>query len=137
MNDQAGEKKRLESGYDRLAVWMKVFTGAVAVGLVMEYLPDVVRAARTRAFPEPLIGALLITIGVAGELLILIWSSRYETKLRELNDSIIKEADLARAKLEARVSRRSVRRDLNNEEERSLVELLRTHAGQKFTLLVS
>ena len=47
------------------------------------------------------------------------------------------EANLARAALEARVIRRSVSRKLSNEEIKELIEHLRKHSGQTFTLRAS
>jgi hypothetical protein len=146
MNDQAGGKKRLVDSYDRLSIWMKVFTGAVAVGLVMEYFPDVVRAAQTNTFPEPLVGALLITVGVAGELVILIWSSRYETKLREFNDSIIAETGERAAKAEkdaaeanlarVRVEEKFKRRKLNTDAVKVMTDELQPYKGIRIDVFV-
>jgi hypothetical protein len=91
-NDKAGAKYRLERTQDRLSSWLRAFTALVVVGLVVEYLPDIIHALRTRTFPVNISGAILITIGVGGELVIEFLSSRAETKLREMNDSIIADA---------------------------------------------
>ena len=70
------------------------------LGLVIEYLPDVVKAFN----PPRLVGGLLITVGVAGELIIGFLSSRIETKVREINDSIIADALGRAARAEERIA---------------------------------
>jgi hypothetical protein len=135
MNDQTHEKQRLLEVYDRLSVWMKVFTGCVAVGLVVEYLPDVIKAIRTLTFPEPLIGALLITVGVAGELVILIWSSRYETRIREVNDLIIEETTERAERAEKQVTDLKKPRHLASAGYIELVKALAPHAGKRVDIV--
>jgi hypothetical protein len=81
----AKNKRRLESHQDVLKWWLDGFTALVVLGLIIEYLPDLVKAFH----PPHLVGGLLITVGVAGELVIGVLSSRTETKVREINDSTI------------------------------------------------
>jgi hypothetical protein len=85
IDEQAKNKRRLESHQDVLTWWLDGFTALVVLGLIIEYLPDLVKAFH----PPHLVGGLLITVGVAGELVIGVLSSRTETKVREINDSII------------------------------------------------
>lgn len=78
--------KALDSRLDSLTFWLWVSTATVVVGLVIEYLQEFVELFKTRSFDRKklrtLVGGLLITVGVVGELVVAIKSSGVETKLR-------------------------------------------------------
>jgi hypothetical protein len=89
-------------------------------------------------------GGFFVAAGIAGEVLASMLQHGFEKRLDRLNDQTIAELNLeaekertARAKLEARVIRRSVRRRFDDEEAKSFAELLRKHLGQPFTLRVN
>lgn len=144
MMDETSEKHKLERKQDRLAAWFKGFTALVVVGLVVEYLPDIIHAVRTRIFPLNISGALLITIGVAGELLIEFISSRTETRLREMNDSIIADALKRVAELNllaeqerlarVRIEEKFKWRKLDEPQRRELTDAMKLHAGTRIDI---
>ena len=82
----------LEKSLDSLEIWLAVMTTLVVIGLVLEYwheVPDAIRQLRNRWSWEPLLvvlGGVLITIGVAGELVVQFIASGKETELRRAND---------------------------------------------------
>lgn len=69
----------------------------VVLGLVVEYIPEIADIARTRPFPwkkvHVVIGGVLITLGVAGELYIEGRASKVETDLRSANDKLYGDID--------------------------------------------
>jgi hypothetical protein len=87
-----------------LGHWLLFFTFLVVLGLVVEYIPEIIEKARTKQFPwksvHTIIGGVLITAGVAGELYFEDRASKVETDLRMANDTITaslnKEAGEAR-----------------------------------------
>jgi hypothetical protein len=105
IDEQVKNKRRLESHQDVLKWWLDGFTALVVLGLIIEYLPDLVKAFH----PPHLLGGLLITVGVAGELAIGVLSSRTETKVREINDSIIANIRLDAAAAEERAAEANAR----------------------------
>ena len=86
----------LERSLDRLELWLAVMTGLVVVGLVLEYwheLPDAIadlKKAKKWVWRPILLmsGAILITVGVGGELAIQFFASNVEANLRQKNDQI-------------------------------------------------
>ncbi len=62
----------LERALNSLGWWLSFWTFIVVIGLIIEYSYDLNKLFRTKPFKRallmPLVGALLITIGVAGEL---------------------------------------------------------------------
>lgn len=80
--------KALEGSLDSWSIWLWVFTTAVAIGLVVEYAPEFIEFFGKRAHDaerkklRTLIGGVLITAGVTGELVIEIKLSEVETRLR-------------------------------------------------------
>lgn len=109
----------LEKSLDSWEMWLAIATSLVVAGLILEYWPEVRDWIKERPFKwktfRKLAGALLVTIGVAGELLVQFGASRTETKLRSANHDIqalldreaaearrvASEADAARIKLQA------------------------------------
>jgi hypothetical protein len=120
-DDLGTRKTELEDWIDRLGAWMIGFIWPVAVGLFIEFYA-VLNPPWTlnwNAFIDR-IGLLLVTAGVAGELVIEHKTHSAERKLRGINTQIEHEADLtlkaaderiaelnlARAKIEQRMSAR-------------------------------
>jgi hypothetical protein len=85
----------LEKSLDSLESWLLVATLLVVVGLVLEYWHDIPEAlAKLRNGWDTksvlvIVGGILITMGVAGELAVQFFASRKETKLRRANDEMI------------------------------------------------
>ena len=114
----------LEASLDSWGTWLSFFTLLVVVGLVLEYWYEVKKLATERPFRwkafQELLGAVLVTVGVAGELLIQFKSSKIETAIRDVNHKIeaslnkqaadatnLAEAEhLARVKLEQEIQPR-------------------------------
>jgi hypothetical protein len=96
--------KSLESSLDSLGSWLTFWTICVVFGLVVEYFPEAVVALKKRPFRwsalKPIIGGILVTAGVAGELAIQFRAAGVETKLRnataEVFGTLDKEAGEAR-----------------------------------------
>src|SRR5271169_1195193 len=84
----------LESSLDWLGGWLLVATALVVLGLVLEYvhqIPQSIRDFREKRTWGPICiiaGGILITVGVAGELLVQGLASRQETALRKANDEL-------------------------------------------------
>jgi hypothetical protein len=74
----------LETSLDSLAAWLLFWTALVVVGLIIEYVPEFVELRRDvkRKKLFTLVGGVLITVGVAGELAVEFKASRVETTLR-------------------------------------------------------
>jgi len=103
-NEKSESKRLLEGRLDRLSLWFKISTAGVVAGLVIEHGPEILNSIRSRTFPIDLIGPLLITVGVAGELLIEFLTARIDERLREVNDSIIAELHVQAARAENRTA---------------------------------
>lgn len=88
--------KDLEASLDRWTFWLWLSTAAVAAGLLVEYIPETVEfiklLKRTRRFWRrklfTVMGGVLITVGVVGELGVAVMSSSVETKLRAARHDI-------------------------------------------------
>jgi hypothetical protein len=82
----------LEQSLDSFEFWLAFSTLMVVVGLVLEYWYDVKRLVQERPFHwralQEILGALLVTAGVAGELLIQFRASKIETDLRSTNHKV-------------------------------------------------
>jgi hypothetical protein len=92
--------KALERSLDSLGVWLAAWTALVVVGLIVEFGEDlreliVERPFKWRLF-RAMVGGLLITVGVAGELFVQFKAAKVETKLRadshEIEARLNKEA---------------------------------------------
>jgi hypothetical protein len=85
--------KTLESSLDSWATWLFVATFLVVVGLILEYWYEIRDLLASRPFERKhsltILGAILGTIGVAGELVIEYQASRVETALRRANGKVI------------------------------------------------
>src|SRR6476660_6769146 len=83
-------RNAFERSLDSLSVWLAFWTALVAIGLVVEYIPSIVEDAKKRdwKFWLKLSGAILITVGVAGEFAIEARSLTIETGLRGSNHRI-------------------------------------------------
>jgi len=94
----------LERLLDTLTVWLFISTLLVVIGLVVEYGHDVKELFTARPYNRKLaqtvIGGILITVGVTGELVIQFMASRVETDLRSKSHQI--EAQLNKEAGEAR-----------------------------------
>ena len=104
-------KGTLETSLDSLGSWMEIWTGVVVLGLLIEYVPEIIATVRKVEFRSSLhtiIGGVLITSGVAGELFVGAKASGIETKLRGVNDSIaaVFNTEAANARREASLAAR-------------------------------
>jgi hypothetical protein len=83
---------RLNSSSDSLSCWLGFWTALVVIGLVIEYAHDVWKflfeKPRDLSLLRQVIGGILITAGVAGELAIGMRQSSVETQLRDANSKI-------------------------------------------------
>src|ERR1700730_18049025 len=83
----------LERSLDSLEAWLGLMTGLVVLGLVLEYwheIPETILALKQAWSGKPLFiiaGAVLNTIGVAGELVVQFIASGREMELRKANDA--------------------------------------------------
>jgi hypothetical protein len=113
----ANSPQALESKIDFLENVARFCAVVVIGGVVLEYLPKFIafgKAPRWALFKD-LSGGLLIALGIAGEVLASMLSSRKEQQLRDLNARTVAELNLraeqerlARVKLEARLADRRV-----------------------------
>jgi hypothetical protein len=153
-NDENAIRKALEAWSDWLSTWEHVFTGAVVAGLIIEYLSEITSffskpIATTLRAHDPQLrewGGLFVILGVAGELMIGVRSSRVETDLREESNSVLAqaneraanaerqaaEANLARVKIEQRMKRRF----LSNEDLKALLDIVAPYARRSVDIIV-
>lgn len=92
-----GIKASLERSIDFLSVWMHGFTAVVAVGLIIEYRDPFIKFWHTHDlnYIRNAIGGIMVTIGVAGELLIGFRASSKDGRLRMANSVLaLRSADL-------------------------------------------
>jgi len=86
------DAKAFEISVDSWSFWLAIATGLVVVGLVLEYRKDVAEMVRSRPFKwkklEHLIGAALVTLGVAGELIFQPFMGSAENSLRGVTHQI-------------------------------------------------
>src|ERR1039457_695563 len=97
MDLSALERKisNLENSLSSLEIWLGLMTTLVVIGLVIEYwheipeaIGDLRKAKKWLWKPVCIIlGAILITVGVAGELCVQFLASSKETDLRKANRS--------------------------------------------------
>jgi len=88
--------KSLETSLDSFELWLSVMTLLVVAGLIVEYWHEIpeelekLREARKWLWKPVCVifGAILITIGVAGELAVQFLASAKETQLRQANDAV-------------------------------------------------
>lgn len=78
-----------EKSFDCWSFWLLIATLIVVVGLVVEYFPDIRKLLTERPIDRMLliemIGGVLVTVGVAGELGVQFFQSAAETSLRDAN----------------------------------------------------
>jgi hypothetical protein len=148
------DRKVLVDRLGRRQFWGELFGWMVGVGLVVEYWQEIVECFTKRQLPPlPLVGGLVVTLGVLGE----VWFSRLASKtaeeISERADSDVAlakkgaaeayeralnaekeaaEANLARAKLEQRMRPRMI---LGPESDK-FKELLIPHAGKWVDIMV-
>jgi hypothetical protein len=113
--------RNLENSLDSLEGWLALMTGLVVLGLVLEYwheIPEAIEHLRKAWSWKPvciIAGAILITIGVAGELVVQFIASGKETALRKGNDAVF-------AALNAKTGE-AIERASKNEKEAAKAEL--------------
>ena len=152
-------RKVLEDWSDRLSIWERIWTAVVVAGLGIEifvalshFLPhDIFDLIWPHSTVLADIASTMVFGGVFGELIVSSKAGQVETDLREENDFIIgglyervaqaeratADANLARAKLEMRLHRRTVERALSAEEERALITRLQQYSGQEFGITLA
>jgi hypothetical protein len=90
--DLSSAIKSLERSSDSLECWIMFWTAAVVVGLIIEYGILIWRRVREGDSDHgwgEIVGGILITAGVAGELFVGAMRSTVETKLRAANHQVI------------------------------------------------
>jgi hypothetical protein len=102
MNALKNEIGELEKQADRLEHWLFGSILVVVVGLIAEYVPDLLGSTARIANAVRKIGEFLVIVGVVGELVIHSRASRYETRIRKLNDEIFTDSERRIAELNAR-----------------------------------
>src|SRR5438093_12777019 len=104
--------KALEKSLDSLGAWLLVWTALVVVGLIVEFAEDLRELITERPFKwrllRTMVGGLLITIGVAGELFVKFIASNVETELLTKCHEI--EAQLNNQDAESNKETRNARR---------------------------
>jgi hypothetical protein len=84
--------RALERSLDSWSFWLVVSTLLVVVGLVLEYWHEVRDLIKERPFrwkqAQKILGAVLVIVGVAGELVIQFKASAVETDLRAANGKV-------------------------------------------------
>jgi|SRR5712691_9124339 len=86
--------RNLETSLGSLERWLAFMTALVVLGLVLEYwheLPEAIATLKRTWSWKPLCsiaGAILITVGVSGELAVQFIASGRETTLRKVNDAV-------------------------------------------------
>ncbi|HEX4486929.1 MAG TPA: hypothetical protein VH088_11710 [Terriglobales bacterium] len=105
-DDLKGVISSLERTLDYWSFWLTVFTLLVVVGLVIEYEHDVRELIKNFKWKllQTVIGGILVTVGVAGELIVQYEASKVETDLRTASHQVeaVLEADAAQARKEAK-----------------------------------
>jgi hypothetical protein len=136
----------LQAQSDSLAHWLLLWTIVVALGLVVEYAPDIWKAAgsalgfllRKRPFDHStlkrtVIGGILITVGVIGEAWIELRMPEVAAKIQSKNDLLIAslnyEAGEAR-KIAAQLETAMANRDLTPEQQHRIAEACRAFSGK-------
>jgi hypothetical protein len=149
------ERRRntLKSSVRFLGSWLIIAIVGVVVGLGIElYKPIVTLYAKfDLGTLVELIGVVLVTLGVAGELAVEWATHRRERELLRI-DAVVEREDkrqlaelnllaeqeqLSRLKIENRLVRLTVRRELDESEMKALEERLLPLAGQRFAITVA
>lgn len=106
--------ERLESSSDCLSVWLFISTLLVVIGLVIEYRHDLMELLSKRPLDKKLlqtiVGGVLITVGVAGELIVQTLASGVEARLRSANHLI--EAGLIKSAAKSEEKAKGFERDI-------------------------
>ena len=141
--ESTNDRKTLDDRIVRLQIGLEIAGAIVVFGLLVEYGPEFVDSFRNLRIPSRnAIGGLLITLGVAAEVLCGIFIARYAKQAQEFADLDIAraleraavaekeaaEANLARLKIEARFADRV----LNDPQLASLIEKIKPFAGQEY-----
>src|SRR5579864_6734791 len=135
-DDIAAAKTSLERSVDSWERIAHVFTAVVAVGLVIEYRDPFLKFMSTWdwRYVWESIGGILVTIGVAGELLTGFRSSAKDGKLREANSILATRATELIAASNERIAELNLKAEKEqNERIKAQVELqrlIRTTAQQ-------
>jgi hypothetical protein len=137
----------LDTSLDSLEHWLALMTALVVIGLVLEYwheLPEAIDALKTAWSWRPLCiisGAILITVGVAGELFVQSLASRKETALRKANDEVFAglNGEAAQARIDAgnaivRASKADERASENEKEAARLQKLAEAERLERIKL---
>jgi len=137
----------LESRLDYLGVWLLVATALVVLGLVLEYvhqIPESIKEFKESRSWWPILvvaGGILITVGVAGELLVQGVASSKETKLRKANHELFSnlntEAATARKEASAAIepaSKADERASVNEKEAARLGNLAEAERLERMKL---
>lgn len=97
LSDLDSISKALEASLERFGWYLAGFTALVVLGLIIEYWEDIVELWDEFRWPmalfpwkrlRALLGAIMVTIGVAGELAVSFFASNTEQRLRDNNHRI-------------------------------------------------
>src|ERR1017187_1142302 len=145
MDLSALERKisNLENSLSSLEIWLGLMTTLVVIGLVIEYWHEIseaigdLRKAKKWLW-EPvciILGTILITVGVAGELCVQFLASSKETDLRKANNEVV--ARLGQTAKDARAEVNSLAKEVTSVGEQArilstkLTEALRDAAKEQ------
>lgn len=136
------EIEGLEASSERLDYWLTIFIAAVVIGLVIEVFEVIkgyrqaMAAYREGVIKSPdkpskrelafhLLGPVLITLGVAGELGAHVKAGEINTRLRNASNRIVAIMDLERARLQSALSPRR----LSDEQRKTLAAVVAKYPG--------
>src|SRR5216684_9071781 len=119
----------LEGHIGSLEIWLAVMTALVVIGLILEYIPEIreeFKTFREKRTLKPLLimaGAILITVGVAGELVVQFRASNDETALRNANDQVFAALNTEAATARKEASEASERAAQDEKDEAALKKI--------------
>jgi hypothetical protein len=132
----------LESSLSWAEFWATMACGAVALGLVIEYRAEVLKAFNEKNLKLLPIGALLVTLGVMFEFAFQVRTSLLVTEVRSIEQQHVAAAHERAAKAEKEaaeaklaLARLNAPRKFTAEHMEALVAQLKQHAGKSFWIM--
>jgi hypothetical protein len=125
------ETEALENSLSAINIVLNFSIGAVVLGLILEYLPEIWNVLHDRKWIER-VGAILVITGVAGELLLHIRSEQIDNKIKATQKTTLAELHARAAKAELALAKINSPRQLSDEDARILKARLAPYAGSKF-----
>ncbi len=126
---------KAELSLDSLSFLLKLTTALVVVGLAIEYFPlirKMLRHWRDKEVILELLGGIIVTLAIAGELAVQFKASRVETRLREANHRYVAllSAEEAEAKKQAaEIMKATAWRQFTRDQEKKILQELAKNPG--------